>query len=145
MAAFRNIVLTQQDYVRLMKLVQSLHWTNDAEIRKSIEQIQSDLYDAKVVADSEVPENVVTMGSRVQFVDVDTRNETAYTVVWPEEASMAEGKVSVLAPIGLALLGYQVEDEVSCLAPARLRRLKITDVLYQPEAAAKDAQPEPAA
>lgn len=145
MAAFRNIVVTQADYVRLAQMVQSLRYTNDLEIRKCVEQIQDYLNDAHVVADDDVPQNVVTMGSRVKFVDVDTRKNTAYTVVWPEEANMDESKVSVLAPIGLALLGCQVEDEVNCHTPARLRRLKITDVLYQPEAAARDAQTEPAA
>ncbi len=145
MAAFRNIVLTQGDYVRLAQMVQSLKYAQDAEIKKCVEQIQHDLNDAHVIAADDIPHDVVTMGSRVQFVDVDTREESAYTVVWPDEASMDEGKVSVLAPIGLALLGCKVEDEVNCHTPAGVRRLRITEILYQPEAAAKEAQAEPTA
>ncbi|NLX58704.1 MAG: nucleoside diphosphate kinase regulator [Phycisphaerae bacterium] len=145
MAAFRNIVLTQGDYVRLAQLVQALRYAQDAETKKCIEQIQHDLNDAHVVAADDIPHDVVTMGSRVQFVDADTREESAYTVVWPDEASVEQAKVSVLAPIGLALLGCRVEDEVNCHTPAGLRRLRITDVLYQPEAAARETQAEPTA
>jgi len=139
MAIPRNIVLTQGDYVRVAQMVQRLRYAEDAETRARVQQIQRDLDDAHVVAPDHVPHNVITMGSRVQFLDIDTRMKTTYTVVWPDEACMDEGRVSVLAPIGLALLGCQVGDEVDCYTPAGVRRLRITEVLYQPEAAAREA------
>jgi regulator of nucleoside diphosphate kinase len=56
-------------------------------------------------------------------------------VVFPSEADSEQGKISILAPVGTALLGYRVGDTVEWKLPGGLRRLKIERILYQPEAA----------
>jgi regulator of nucleoside diphosphate kinase len=55
--------------------------------------------------------------------------------VFPTEADFAEGKISVLAPIGTAILGYKQGDTIEWSVPSGLRRLKVEEILYQPEAA----------
>ena len=75
------------------------------------------------------------MNSRVRIKDLDSGEETVYTLVYPKDANIEEGKLSVLAPIGTALLGYQAGDIIEWLLPAGvLRRLKIKKVVFQPEA-----------
>jgi regulator of nucleoside diphosphate kinase len=75
------------------------------------------------------------MNSKVRFVDLRTREKETYTLVYPEEADVDLAKLSVLAPLGTALLGASVGDVVECRTPGGVRRLKIERILYQPEAA----------
>jgi len=74
------------------------------------------------------------MKSRVRVLDLDDICELEYTIVYPHEADYANGKISVLAPIGTALLGYREGDTVEWQVPGGRRRLKIDAVIYQPEA-----------
>lgn len=96
------------------------------------EQIES----ALVVPSAEIPPNVVTMRSRVRFRDERSREESEVTIVYPSEADPAQGWVSVLAPVGSALLGLTVGDIVDCpTTQGRSRRLRVLSIVYQPEAA----------
>ena len=74
------------------------------------------------------------MNSTVVLTDLDTREEETYTLVYPENADTAQGKVSILAPIGTAMLGYRVGDVFEWEVPAGKRRLKVEKIVYQPEA-----------
>jgi regulator of nucleoside diphosphate kinase len=90
---------------------------------------------AHVVQAEKVPESVVTMNSRVLFRDVRTREEGTVTIVFPGDADPSRGKISVLSPVGTALLGESEGNEVELPLPhGNTRRIKIVDVLYQPEA-----------
>jgi regulator of nucleoside diphosphate kinase len=57
-----------------------------------------------------------------------------YSLVFPQEADASEGRISILAPVGTAMIGYRVGDVIEWEVPSGLRRLKVEDVLYQPEA-----------
>ena len=79
--------------------------------------------------------DVVTMNSRVLFKDVQTREQGTVTIVYPEDADPSAQKISVLSPVGTALLGESEGNEVELPLPhGRTRRIKIVEVLYQPEA-----------
>src|SRR5688572_16479392 len=97
--------------------------------------LQEELNRSKVFHAEKVPRNVVTMHSRVRVWDLGTEESDTYTLVYPVDADIEEGKVSVLAPLGLALLGARVGQVVEFDAPGGLRRLRIQKILYQPEAA----------
>jgi regulator of nucleoside diphosphate kinase len=88
----------------------------------------------KVVAPGQTPKGVVTMHSKVRVRDLSDDETETYVLVYPDEADIDAGKLSVLAPLGTALLGTRVGDVVEFDAPAGTRRLKIERVLYQPEA-----------
>ncbi len=75
------------------------------------------------------------MNSTVRLKDLDTEKEMIYTVVFPSDADVAQNKISVLAPIGTALIGYRVGDIITWKVPAGLRKLRVEEIIYQPEAA----------
>jgi regulator of nucleoside diphosphate kinase len=106
------------------------------EYRKSeyLDKLKLELERAKIVEPQEVPPTVVTMNSTVSLVDVETGEEETYTLVFPEDADISQGKISVLAPIGTAMLGYEIGDVFEWEVPAGKRRLRIEKILYQPEA-----------
>jgi regulator of nucleoside diphosphate kinase len=74
------------------------------------------------------------MNSRVLLLDMDSHEEMEYTLVFPQDADPAQGKISVLAPIGTAMLGYREGDVFSWQVPDGMRRLKVQKILFQPEA-----------
>jgi regulator of nucleoside diphosphate kinase len=75
------------------------------------------------------------MHSRVQVLDVKSGESETYTLVYPDEADIDEGKLSILAPLGTALLGTRIGQTIKFEAPAGTRKLRIEKILYQPEAA----------
>ena len=75
------------------------------------------------------------MNSMVRLKDVDTGEDVIYTLVFPHDADIHHKKISILAPIGTALIGYRAGDIIEWNVPAGVKRLKIEKILYQPEAA----------
>lgn len=129
----RNAVITNGDFDRLNDLVHSRELR--ATYGSMVAGLKRELHDGEVVPPHEVPRGVVTMNSTVRFRDLRTREDETYTVVYPRDADVNEGRVSVLAPLGTALLGARIGDIVDCKTPGGIRRLRIEQVLYQPEAA----------
>lgn len=90
---------------------------------------------AEVRAPDEMPDNVVTMHSRVECEDELTGEHHRLTLVYPHEANVETGRVSVLAPVGSALLGLSIGQTIDWHAPGnRPLRLRVTGIRYQPEA-----------
>ncbi len=102
---------------------------------KHLEELSKELLRAEVVDSENIPADVITMNSRVRLVDLDSKEERIYTLVFPSEANIDENKISILAPIGTAMLGYRVGDTIKWQVPAGTRRLKVKAILYQPESA----------
>ncbi len=82
----------------------------------------------------DIPPDAITMNSRVRLSDISKAEKLVYTLVFPRDADAATGRISVLAPVGTAILGCRVGDIIEWPVPAGTRRLKIEEVLYQPEA-----------
>jgi len=83
-----------------------------------------------------VPPDVVTMNSRVVYRDEETGETREVTLSYPQDASLEQGRVSVLAPVGAALLGLSVGQEIDWQLPGgKTKRLHILSVTYQPQAA----------
>jgi len=102
---------------------------------KMLSHLQQELERRTVAFPQDVPGDVVTMHSRVRMLDQDTNKTETFTLVFPEEANVFERKMSVLAPVGAAILGARVGDTLSVNVPAGVRRIKVMRLLYQPEAA----------
>lgn len=98
----------------------------------SLVNLKSELDRAVVVAEEDLPPTVVTIGSRVLIRDVDTGHAGEYTLVFPGGANFQQGMISVLAPIGTALLGQRAGDVVDWAVPAGRKRFRIEEVLSQP-------------
>jgi regulator of nucleoside diphosphate kinase len=103
---------------------------------KECQALEAELDLAEVVAATDMPRDVVTMNSRVRFLDESTGAEQEATLVYPFEADVTEGRISVLAPVGAALLGLSIGQEIDWPMPnGAVKRLRVTSILYQPEAA----------
>jgi regulator of nucleoside diphosphate kinase len=130
----RTIYITEFDMKRLRELIDEAKRL-DRRGNEYLESLEGELSRGILVAPTDVPPDVVTMNSRVNLVDLDTGEEMVCTLVFPNEADVAQSKISVLAPIGTAMLGYRVGDTFEWKVPDGIRRLEIKGVLYQPEAA----------
>ena len=124
-----QIYLTQNDMDRLLKLV-------EPQSGKRFEKLESELVRANVVSREEIPEDIVTMNSRVIFENETTGERREITLVYPGSADIDAGKVSVLVPVGTALLGLRVGQSIDWELPGgETQRYRIVEVPFQPEAA----------
>ena len=130
----REIYVTEFDKMRLTELVQ-VATEFGRQDKEYLSVLEGELDRSKVLPSKDVPKDVVTMNSRVRVRDLDSEKETTYSLVFPRDADISENKISILAPLGSALLGYRVADVIEWQAPAGLRRIRIEEILYQPEAA----------
>lgn len=130
----RTIYITELDMERLKERLLESEAVPEGD-RENLAELEQELMRAEVVSPQEVPGDVITMNSLVRLKDLDTKKELTYTLVFPADADAAQNKISVLAPIGTALIGYRVGDIITWEVPAGRRRLKVEEVLYQPEAA----------
>ena len=96
--------------------------------------LTAELRRAKVVDPRKVPKDVVTMNTRLKLKFLDDGTDMEVTLVFPAEADIDRGKLSVLSPIGTAVLGYAEGDTIEWDVPAGKRSVRIEKILYQPEA-----------
>jgi regulator of nucleoside diphosphate kinase len=133
MDAGRTIFVTKRDLQRLTRLLEGHRSRRDAKARAALEE---ELGHAIVVDSREVPRDVVTMNSRVQFEDAETGAALDITLVYRRDADVDEGRISVLAPVGSALVGLAVGQSITWQLPAgKDRHLRVIGVTYQTEAA----------
>lgn len=124
----RPILITDADLERLRPVLDA----NDTPLSEALD---SELQRAIVVRQREVPPDVVTMNSDVVYEDCATGVRRTVRVVYPKDADAAAGRVSVLAPIGAALLGLHVGQEIEWRVPTGTKRIRVIEIPYQPEAA----------
>ena len=128
-----NIYITKPDHERLAKLIDIAREREGDANRKYLESLEEELERAEVVQQKDMPADVVTMRSTVRLKDLDTREDVTYQLTFPTEANFDKGKISVLAPIGTAMIGYRRGDVIKWEVPSGVRRLRVEEVLYQPE------------
>lgn len=123
----KNIVITEPDNERLQRLIDSLRHFRQRDT-EYLDALEEELERAVIVKAADVPRNVVTMNSRVRVKDLKDGRELTYEIVLPRNADPANNRISVLAPIGTALLGYGAGTKVEWRVPSGIRRLRILDV-----------------
>lgn len=129
----RNIIVTAPDHARLSDMIDFRNLS--MRERSEAHALKGELERAEIVAPDAVPPDVITMNSRAELLDLDTSERMEFTLVFPQEADFEAGKISVLAPVGTGMLGYRVGDSFERRAPYGMRRLKVVEVTFQPEAA----------
>ena len=123
----RNIIISSADRDRLLQLIDSARL--DRRIpSQSLDLLDGELARASIVEPQELPRDVVAMNSTVWFRDLDSEEIERYTLVFPPDADVIRDRISVLAPIGTALLGFRLRDIVEWRVPQGRRRLEITKV-----------------
>ncbi|WP_052555564.1 nucleoside diphosphate kinase regulator [Enhygromyxa salina] len=126
-----EITITEQDFDRLTGILGSLPATHAVGELLSVE-----LDRATVVEGNEIPSDIVTMNSRIRMEDATTGEQHDVTLVYPREADFAQGKLSILAPIGAALLGLRAGQSIDWPIPGgRTKTMRVVAVQWQPEAA----------
>lgn len=103
--------------------------------RNVLESLQEEIGRSRIVQSRQVPPDVVTINSRIRLRDLDADQEMFLTLVLPNAANFAEGRLSVASPIGTAIIGYAAGDTIEWSVPSGTKRIRIEEILYQPEAA----------
>lgn len=129
-----SIYITEPDHQRLSGLIETTRERNGVD-REYLTNLEAELDRAEIVDPKDIPADVITMRSKVRLKDLVTGEANTYSLVFPTEADFSEGKISILAPIGTAILGYKRGDTIEWPVPSGVRRLKVDEILYQPEAA----------
>jgi regulator of nucleoside diphosphate kinase len=133
--AERDIYITDKDMDRLRELLRTTK-DPDGRERPYLESLRVELDRAQIVPPESIDAGVVTMNSKVRVRDVAApRGRTIITLVYPERADLESNQVSVLAPLGAAMLGCRAGERVAFDVPSGVRTCEIEEVLYQPEAA----------
>lgn len=127
-----TIVVTTQDYDRLTAVLQPLLRGASSD---HIELLEQELERAQMVRPQELAPDVVSMNSEFIYEDLATSRTRRARLVYPNEADVDRGWISVVAPLGSALLGLQVGQEISWTMPSGVRRLRLVEICYQPESA----------
>ena len=125
-----KIYITKNDHKKLVDLINE-KWPND----DYDQALLAELNRAEIVESALIPPDVITMNSLINFTDMQNSESFEYWLVFPEEANVAQNKISVLSPIGCALLGYKIGDIIDLKIPAGQKQLKVEKILHQPEAA----------
>ena len=126
-----QLYLTRADYQRLNDVLRA-SLLNRREDLGDLTRLQDEIKRARIVEPTEIPNDVITMNSRVSLRDLDSGEQMEVSLVYPSAADATAKKISILAPIGTAILGYRTGDTVEWEVRAGLRRLKIEVLRYQP-------------
>lgn len=126
-ATDNKVILLKRDHEILDNYVKNLHGMQVNE-KENFRRLNEELGKAKIVSEKNFPEDVVRIHSKVVIKDIATNKEMALTIVMPEQADIKQKKVSVLAPIGTALIGFRKGREVSWDVPAGKKTFIIVDV-----------------
>ncbi|BBO73199.1 RNA polymerase-binding protein Rnk [Desulfosarcina widdelii] len=130
----RTIYITKFDLERLEDLLAAAGEFSYRD-RLDLEELEAEIQEGTLVDSKNVPPNVVTMNSRVALIDIDENKPMIFTLTFPRDADIDKGRLSVLSPVGTAILGHAEGDVIEWRVPAGHRCFKIERILYQPEAA----------
>ena len=131
----RPIVVTRTDLTRIQELLQSQFAASVGEGRPHLTELNEMLERAELVEPQSMLPDIVTMNSTIKLLDVKQAESETYTLVYPEEACIAEGKLSILSPLGSQLLGRHVGEEVAFNVSDRKIYKRVEKIWFQPERA----------
>lgn len=125
----KQIYITKNDYESLIKLLKEKRPHDIYD-----ETLLGELKKGRIVDSKEIPDDVITMNSKVNFTDVESDSNFTYWLVFPKDSNPDKNKISILSPIGTALLGYRCGDVISLEVPTGQKKLRVEKIIYQPEA-----------
>ena len=126
MSELRSVLVGERDYNRIQAVLKSADPTQESLLYAEIDA-------ANVVPDAELPNDVVTMHSVITFIDLESERESTFHLVYPHEVEGNPKRVSILAPIGAALIGLKVGESIEWPLPNNKRKmLKVVSVEAMP-------------
>jgi regulator of nucleoside diphosphate kinase len=129
----KDIFITKADKAKLKEIIEA-ELKSSHMLDKSMKKLDEEINNAHVVDTDKIPRDVITMNSRVVLHLNDEDKDIEASLVYPEDADWSAGKLSILSPIGTAILGYREGDSVEWEVPSGKTEIKIKKVIYQPEA-----------
>jgi regulator of nucleoside diphosphate kinase len=129
----RNIIITDNDYVRLGSLIGSIKKTKNEELN-NLTVLCEEIARAEKVDPKEIEPDLVTMNSLIEVIDLDNDKVMTIRLVYPKDADFRKGNISILSLLGSALLGYRVGSIIKFDAPLGEKKIRIKNIIYQPEA-----------
>ncbi len=124
---YGNLIVDKKELMLLQKLLTQMPKLMDQSHRVSIDRLWEELKSASVVDEGEMPDDVVRFNSRVTILDARGKQH-AFQLVSPERGNIAQQKLSIIAPMGLALYGYSQDDTVHWQFPGGMQQIRITKV-----------------
>ena len=128
----KSIYITDCDFDRLTELLESVK-RGYRHSQSHFTKLENELERAIIVAPKDIPSDVVTMNSTFSMTGVASDKEEIYTLVYPEGSNFERGRISILAPIATAIIGYRAGDTIEWDVPSGKKTLKVIKILYQPE------------
>jgi regulator of nucleoside diphosphate kinase len=122
-----KVYITRYDYDRLIKLLAGKKPHDDFDKALVVELTKAEIIDPK-----DTPPDVITMNSQIRFTD-ESMEDWEYWLVFPEDADLSQSKISILSPIGCALLGYKINDKITLHTPQGRKELTVKEIIHQPE------------
>lgn len=126
------VIVTDADMDRLIRLVQAYKLSLFRD-REQLELLDQKLAGAEVRVPRRVPKDLIRMNSCARVFDFDTQRRGLYTLTFPQDADISKGMISVLAPLGIALLGRRKGDVIEARVPGGVRKLRVDSVRQQPD------------
>lgn len=126
----RSIHITDLDMQRLRHVLGTANRAS-ARDQQHLAMLWDELDRAVIVSDDDAPSDVIKMRTRVRVRDGQSGQQADYTLVYPWEADVESKRVSVLAPLGTALLGYREGDQIEWHMPGGVRQLRVEKILHQ--------------
>jgi len=133
-----NIIITDADKNELESILNAAGKISE-RARFEFTGLKDEVERADVVPSDQIPPDVITLNSTAELLDLETGEIMEFTLVLPKDARIEDGKISVLAPLGTAMLGYRVGDEFEWIVPYGRRRLRVMHIHFQPETNLKTA------
>lgn len=130
----KTLIFNKRDYTRIRQHIADARQLQSIS-QTEAERLLSELGAAQVVEPEEVPVDVVTMNSVVKLSFLNTGKQIQFQIVYPGEADLKANKISIFSPVATALIGSKVHDEIEWLVPGGMTKIRIDEILYQPEAA----------
>ncbi|HET8886448.1 MAG TPA: GreA/GreB family elongation factor [Salinimicrobium sp.] len=127
---YGEIIIEKKECDLLKEIISMAHYHKDPTYRGSIEKLNRELKNAKIVGQNEMPDDVIRFNS-IANIEMPESINKSYQVVIPEKSDLSKGKISVLAPLGLALFGYAKGDELDWQFPTGVKTIKILDVVQE--------------
>jgi regulator of nucleoside diphosphate kinase len=136
-----SIIVTDADMDRLSRLVRALKNSLFRD-KLQLESLEQTLESAEVASSARVSRDVIRMNSTIRVLDLATRKKELYTLAFPDGADISTSRISVLAPVGIALLGRRRGDVIETKVPGGARRLRVERVWQSPDLVRRRVRPD---
>ena len=128
-----NIIVNRLDYLRILKQIDEARLNKTIDVSEA-EKLLHELNSAIILDPDKIPGDVVTMNSVVKISFADSGKQQEFKIVYPNDSNFKEKKVSIFSPIATALIGFRVGDLIEWIVPGGLTKIRIDEIIYQPEA-----------